>query len=338
MSNIKEVAALAGVSVATVSRVINRNGYVSKATEEKVLNAMEELQYEPSAIARGLAGKHMATIAIIVPDITNPFFPELVRAVEDKCREHEFGVFLCNSDNQSFKEKSYLELLKRKRIDGIIFATNSLEKKDVDSLEKSNIPFVVLDRAPFENTCDIVRANNYEGAVLAVEHLLDVGCKRIAHIYGPLEIATARERMRGYEDTVKDLPWYSPSLMIAGDFQINGGMNAIDALLARHSEIDGIFVGNDLMAIGALKALHRRGIRVPDDVAVCGFDGIAMTEITEPELTTVAQPTYDMGKLAAKLLINKIKGKHSDYQVHELDVQLLKRKSSAKGGLDFEEQ
>lgn len=336
MSTIKEVAALAGVSVATISRVINKNGYVSSATEQKALQAMEQLQYEPNMFARGLAGKHMATIAIILPDITNPFFPELVRAVEDTCHKHEFGVFLCNSDGQSFKEKSYLELLKRKKIDGIVFATNSLEKKDVENLDKNKIPFVVLDRAPFENTCDIVRADNYRGAVLAVEHLLAAGCQRIAHIYGPLEITTARERMRGYEDTVKDFPWFTPSLMIAGDFQIDGGMKAVETLLSRHSEVDGIFAGNDLMAIGALKALHRRGISVPDSIAICGFDGIAMTQITEPEITTVAQPIYEMGALAAKLLIKKIKGDNSGNQIHELEIKLLPRKSSAKGGAYFE--
>ena len=167
---------------------------------------------------------------------------------------------------------------------------------------------------------------------MAVEHLLDVGCKRIAHIYGPQEIETAQERMRGYEDRVKELPWYTPSLMIAGDFQIEGGMKAVEKLLDRHPDVDGIFAGNDLMAIGALKALQRRNIRVPEDVAICGFDGIAITQITEPEITTVAQPIYYMGALAADILIGKITGKTVGYQTHELGVELISRKSSARGG------
>ncbi|MCK9909506.1 substrate-binding domain-containing protein, partial [Microbacteriaceae bacterium K1510] len=141
---------------------------------------------------------------------------------------------------------------------------------------------------------------------LAVTHLLQAGCKKIAHIYGPQEYNTAKERLAGYEEVVQQHAWYTPSLLVPGDFRIDSGLRAVQELLAKHPDIDGIFAGNDLMAIGAIKGLHRMGIKVPEDVAVCGFDGIALTEITEPELTTIAQPIYEMGALAARVLIQKI--------------------------------
>lgn len=336
MATIKEVAALAKVSVATVSRVINSSGYVKMDTEEKIREAMKQLRYEPSELARGLAGKSMRTIALILPDITNPFFPELARAVEDTCQENGFTVLLCNSDDREFKERSYIEVLKRRNIDGIIFATNTFGSQEAEQMMEHHIPYVVLDRAPNEASCSVVRSNNYQGAQLAVQHLLDVGCRVIAHIHGPQEIMTARERLNGYVDRVKDKSWFSPTLLVPGGFQIEGGMEAIDALLELHPHVDGIFIGNDLMAVGALKALQRRGIRVPEQIALCGFDGIKITEITEPELSTVVQPIYEMGKLTAQILIQNITGiplleSHSNRQVYELDVTLRVRRSSQRG-------
>jgi LacI family transcriptional regulator len=330
MATIKEVAALAGVSVATVSRVLNKNGYVNKDTEGKIVKAIKQLQYEPSSLARGLAGKSMATIALILPDITNPFFPEMAKAVENTCRQHGYSVFLCNADDQAFMESSYIDLLKRRNIDGIIIATSSLGKSEAIHMENSGIPFVVLDRAPAGEMSSMVRSNNFKGSTLAVTHLLGVGCRKIAHIYGPQDIITANERMIGYEDAVKHFPWYTPSLMVPGDFQIKGGMEATERLLERHPDVDGIYAGNDLMAIGALKTLQRNGIKVPEQVAVCGFDGIAITQVTEPEITTVAQPIFEMGKLATQLLIKKINGEITGNEIHELDVTLIARRSTAR--------
>ncbi len=332
MATIRDVARLAGVSVATVSRVLNKNGYVNKETEQKVMMAIEQLQYEPNAVARGLAGKQTGTIALILPDISNPFFPELARGVEDVAHRHGYTVILCNSDDQGSKERSYIEVLKKKYIDGIIFASSTLEDADISKMRKSNIPLVLLDRAPNKESCSVVRVNNYAGAQMAVRHLLEIGCKRIAHIYGPLEMITARERLAGFEDLVKAFDWFSPTLMVPGDFSIDGGRKAIETLLAKHPDVDGIFAGNDLMAIGAMKALFSLGKRVPEDVSVIGFDGIGLTEIVEPELTTIAQPIYEMGTLAAATLIQKITGELAENPIHELDVTLMVRDSTNRGG------
>lgn len=331
MATIRDVAKLAGVSVATVSRVLNSNGYVNIDTRQKVNHAIQQLQYEPNAVARGLASKKTGTIALILPDISNPFFPEMARAVEDVARTYGYTVILCNSDDQGEKEKSYIEVLKQKYIDGIIFASHTLRPDDVERMRKNEIPLVVLDRAPSDEACSVIRSKNLEGAKIAVRHLLDVGCKKIAHIYGPQDIITARERLIGYEESVRNFSWFSPSLMVPGKFQIKGGMEAVEVLIDRHPDVDGIFIGNDLMAVGALKGLLRKGLKVPDQIALCGFDGITLTEVTEPELTTIAQPIYDMGALAARLLIKEIEGLVVEKQIYEFGVTLIARKSTKKG-------
>lgn len=332
MPTIKDVARLAGVSVATVSRVLNNKGYVNTDTKQKVDEAIAKLQYRPNVVARGLAGKKTGTIALILPDISNPFFPEMARGVEDVASDLGYTVILCNSDDQGDKEKSYIEILKQKFIDGLIFASHTLQPDDIKHISNNGIAMVVLDRAPAADGYCLVRSRNQEGAKLAVQHLLDIGCQKIAHIYGPRETITAQERLMGYEEMVKDLPWYSPSLMVPGNFSIDGGALAVEQLLERHPDVDGIFAANDLMAVGALKRLMKLGIRVPDQMALCGFDGINLTEIIEPELSTIAQPIYDMGATAARLLINKIEGKTLDDQVVEMDVQLLTRQSTNRKG------
>lgn len=332
MATIKDVARLAGVSVATVSRVINSKGYVNSETKDKVEAAIEKLHYKPNAVARGLAGKNTGTIALILPDISNPFFPEMARGVEDIARSAGYTVILCNSDDQGDKERNYIEILKQKFIDGLIFASHTLQPEDIKHISENGIAMVVLDRAPAKAGYCLVRSKNYEGAKQAVQHLLDQGCEKIAHIYGPQETITARERLKGYEEMVRDQPWYSPSLMVPGNFRLDGGMEAVELLLQRHPDVDGIFAANDLMAIGALKQLTKLGIPVPEQIAICGFDGIGLTEITEPELTTVAQPIYELGASAARLLINKIEGLTTEDQIVELDVQLISRQSTNRKG------
>lgn len=330
MPTIRDVARLAGVSVATVSRVLNKNGYVNKDTEQKVLRAIEQLQYMPNAVARGLAGKQTGTIALILPDISNPFFPEIARGVEDVAQRHGYTVILCNSDDQGQKEQTYIEMLRKKYIDGIIFASNTLKEDDVVQMQTNKIPLVLLDRALTSKSCSVIRSRNYEGAKRAVRHLLEIGCRKIAHLYGPQEMITARERMLGYEESVMHEPWYTPSLMVPGYFRLEGGIAAVKELFSKHRDVDGIFCGNDLMAIGALKGLHQMGIRVPEDVALIGFDGISLTQITQPELSTIAQPNYEMGSLAAQVLIETIVSGQIQPKLYELDVTLIARDSTAR--------
>lgn len=330
MANIRDVAIKAGVSVATVSRVINEKGYVSEEAREKVLKAIDELEYQPSSVARVLAGKKMMTMALILPDISNPFFPELARAVEDVAQKNGFTVFLCNSYDEGQKEKSYIELLKRKYIDGIIFSSSTLSQEDINELVKNKIPIVVVDRAATIKGCSVISCRDYFGASLATEHLIKIGCEKIAHICGPQEYVTAKERLRGYEDTMKKNNLYNPTLVFPGDFSIDGGRQAIRTLLELHPEIDGVFAGNDLMAIGVMKELKSRGKNIPNDVAVCGFDGIQMASVVEPELTTVAQPIYELGALASQIIIDEVMDNCIKSDFYELGVKLIKRDSTKR--------
>ncbi|MCG7335754.1 LacI family transcriptional regulator [Sporosarcina sp. ACRSM] len=330
MATIRDVAKLANVSIATVSRVINQNGYVNGETKKKVNNAIELLKYKPNSIAKGLASGKTKTMALILPDISNPFFSELARAVEDSASSQGYTVFLCNTDSDTNKEKDYIRKMKDRFVDGILFAGHTLQEPEIKTLEEEKIPLVVLDRAPGEDICLVVRSNNREGAKLAVRHLLEIGCNKIAHIYGPQEVATARERLLGFEEAVKEFSWYTPSLLEQGDFTIKGGMDAVGLLLKRHPDVDGIFTGNDLMALGALKKLKQLKIKVPDQISLIGFDGIELTEITEPEITTIAQPIYQIGSLATSLLIKKIEGSLLLHKSHEIDVELVVR-GSTKG-------
>lgn len=331
LATIRQVALKANVSVATVSRVINNKGYVDPDTRKIVLQAIEELNYVPNSVAQVLAGKKMKSIALMVPDISNPFFAELAKAIEDTARQQEFTVFLCHSDEEPGRQSRYLDVLKRKSIDGIIFATHHLDQSVIDLCQ--DIPVVLMDRAILhqpKHELAMIRSQNQKGVQLAIQHLLEVGCKKIAHIYGPQQLITAKERRISYQKEVDMFPWYTDSLMEPGYFQLEGGRQAIRNLIERHPDIDGVFVGNDTMAIGALKELHRMKIDVPNEVAVCGFDGIQLTKMIEPELTTIQQPIEKMGKRACQLLIEKIEGKEGEQQCITFDVELIVRDSTQR--------
>jgi LacI family transcriptional regulator len=327
MATIRDVSKLANVSVATVSRVINQSGYVNEVTEKAVRQAMETLSYVPSDMARSLAGKKSATIALIVPDILNPFFPELARAVEDAAHQLGYTVILCNSDHDPEKERNYFGMLKNKRIDGIIVASYTIHPQQLLELQRQSIAAVVIDNHFLSHPILALQSKNREGAVMAVRHLLDRGCTTIAHISGPLEILPSRERLLGYELVMREHGMFAPSLIAEGDFHVEGGYRAMQELLKLHPDIDGVFAGNDLMAIGALKALYIAGKAVPQDVKLIGFDGIALATVV-PELSTIAQPIAEMGKLATHYLMRQIRNEPVECKTHELDVRLLVRQST----------
>ncbi|WP_051236010.1 LacI family DNA-binding transcriptional regulator [Paenibacillus pinihumi] len=220
MTTIRDVGKLAGVSVATVSRLLNQSGYVSKEAEMAITEAIEKLNYKPSNIARSLAGKQTATVALMVPDILNPFFPEIARAAEDAAAGHGFTLVLCNTDNNPEKEKKYVEALVRKRIDGIIISSYTMHPQQILDLQKRSIPVVALDKAFPEDPIVCVTTANRQGGELASRHLLERGCRKIAHICGPAHVDSARERTLGYEQACAAQPWYTPSLIASGSFTV----------------------------------------------------------------------------------------------------------------------
>lgn len=324
MISIKDVAKHAGVSVATVSRVLNAKGYVSEDTRKKVEQSIRVLNYKPNEVARSLFNKQSKTIGLIVPDITNPYFPELARAVEDTASKLGYTVILCNSDGKIKKEQHYLDVLMQKYVDGIIVSSNTLNHEQIKSL---NIPVVSLDREISKDIPTIVVENN-KGARLATQYLRDKGCNRIAHIRGPLSIVNANERCEGYKAIVSNEPWFSENYIVNGNFDMDSAIAKTIELLQQHPEIDGIFAANDTMAIGAIKAVHKIGKKTPEDIAIIGFDGISLSKATTPELTTIVQPIYEMGEKAAEMLIQFIEGKPVEHPFLRLDIELIERESS----------
>lgn len=324
MATIKDVAKLANVSTATVSRVLNSNGYVNHSTKVRVNGAIEKLNYRPNDVARSLFKGRSKMIALFVPDIMNPFFPELARAVEDMTNQHGYTFVLCNTDDNIEKELTYLNALQQKSVDGIIVVSSSITNA---YLNKMDTPIIALDRK-LSDSLPSVTVNNRDGGREAVRHLKATGCKRIAHLCGPDYVSNTTQRMQGYLDEVKNADWFLSSYIVSGDYNFDKAMEATLLLLKAHPEIDGIFVANDVMGVGALKAAAALNISVPDELSVIGYDGIALGKTTTPTLTTMAQPIYEIGARSAEILLNQINDPTYTPQNEEFSVQLVERQST----------
>lgn len=320
---IRDVAKRANVSVATVSRVINESARVNPTTRKKVEKAIKELNYRPNEIARSFFTGKSKMLALLVPDITNPFFPELARSIEDSANKRGYTLLLCNTDNNQKKEQHYLSILQQKRVDGIINISNTkIDTKDY------NIPLVFLDRGN-EDFSPSVTVNNREGSKEAIVYLKSKKRNRIAHISGPKDDYNAQQRLKGYLDIVKDESWFSDTYIRYGNYDFQTAYNCTIDLLKDKNDVDSIFVGNDFMAIGVLKAIEQSGKRVPEDISVIGFDGIKLGEQLNPSLTTMAQPLYEIGQKATETLIDMIQNNKTDNNdVIEFKVKLKKRDSA----------
>lgn len=325
---IREVAKEAGVSVATVSRYLNSKSYVSESTEKRIKEVMEELNFKPNEIARGLAKKKTNTIALIIPDIMNPFFPELVVAIEKIAKEKGYSLILINSNEESLQADSFWSSLKSRYIDGLILASFQFHEEVLKEMENSGIPFVRIDRAADNDSENSIGMDNFKGAKLAVSHLAEIGCHKIAHISGPASFPPAMNRLRGYLRSLKALNPEQQPIVYEGDFTLDSGRLLTEQMIKEHEDIDGIFLANDMMAIGSLKALTLLGKKVPEDVALIGFDGIKLTQMVEPEISTIEQPIYDIGVLATNRLIDLVEGRKDSNGHVKLDVRLVKRKST----------
>ena len=321
MATIKDVAKYAGVSVATVSRYLNQ-GYISEKARIQVEGAIKKLGYQPSLIARSLNTKQTNAIGLIIPDITNPFFPELARAVEDAAYENGYTVILCNSDEQAEKERRYIETLTRKYVAGVILATNELEKEYYQQLK---VPLVALDR-PIDGRIPTVMTQNIEGAKLGAEYLLSQNINHLVCLRGPDGLKPADERLKGFIQATENSSVKTTIKECAFDF--NEAERIALHLLQEDSSIDAIFACSDVSAIGALKAAHSLKITVPDQLQILGFDGIMLGHMTTPGLSTVAQNIYELGAKATKLLIKQINGEELEQMIEFVAPQLIIRDST----------
>jgi LacI family transcriptional regulator len=329
MATIKDVARTAGVSYTTVSHVLNQTRPVSDDARARVLAAVESLAYVPSALARSLKSKATGSIGLIIPNNTNPYFSEVARGIEDSCYAAGYSVILCNSDDDPAKQRDYLNVLLTKRCDGLIVAT--LAQTDGELLRKMKVPTVLLDRAPKDMAIDLVAVDNAAGGVLAAEHLLSLGRRRVACIGGPQDIAISRERIGGLRQTLQAAGVALPENLLAyADFTSAGGYLAARSLLALQPAPDAIFCCNDLMAIGALRAAAERGVAVPEALAVVGFDDIDLAQFVHPTLTSVAQNTRKLGQLTAECLLQRIATPDRPLQRISIAPELHIRDSTVK--------
>jgi len=333
MTRIVDIAERANVSPGTVSKILKGTYIGSSETKNRVLKIAKELGYTPNILASSLRSRRSKTIALIVPEITVPFFPELSRGVEDEARENDYNLILCNSNSDPVQEAKYLESLERRWVDGIIFCrvTGDTFKEKIPRLLENKVKMVFVDRVPPENNLPIARVeiDNEKAAYMATEFLIKLGHKDIACITGPLNTRIAQQRLEGYKKALKDNEIsIRGELIVEGTFKLDSGFKSVNILLERNVHFTAIFACNDLMAIGAIKALRKRNLQVPEDISVMGFDGIPLSEYIEPALTTVVQPIYEMGKTAAKLLLEGIRSGVQPKDHIVLEAKILIREST----------
>src|SRR6202171_2114392 len=327
-ASIYDVARESAVSVFTLSEVVNKKSHVSKKLRDRVEETIRKLNYRPNLIARSLAKQKTHTIGMIVPDISNPFFPMVVRGAEDAAQKHGYNLLLCNSDDSLEKEERAIELLLSKRVDGILLtkAAEDFRPPLRQMIKEVKIPFVLVMRTYPKLTADAVISDDYQGAYDAVCHLARAGRRRIGLISGPLKVSNAKERWRGFRDALaaSNLP-YEPELMVEGDYRIESGFRGGHSLLSQRP--DGIYVANHLMTIGLLKAAEEMGLKCPEDFGLVSFDDYPWLGVFRPRLTTVELPKHQLGSEAAELLIQRIGGDHGKPVLKKLLPELRIRES-----------
>lgn len=301
-ATIKDIARAAGVSYATVSRALNGKYGVKPSTRERVLDVARRMGYRPNAVARGLVTRRTMTIGLIVPDITNPFFPEVAAGVEDAARAAGYGVLLCNSDWQKASERQYAALLVGRRVEGIIVAPISRAEEPFDERVPATFPVVYVASSPRATARSYVVIDNVRGGLLATRHLLEAGRSPVAFI-GSQERADD-ERFEGYRRALADRGMACDERFVRlGDMRQASGYRLLCGMIDEGNRPRAVFAENDLMALGCLQAARERGLRVPEDLAIVGFDDIPFASFPEVQLTTIRQPTYDMGRMAVDILL-----------------------------------
>ena len=327
-SSIYDVAREAEVSVFTVSAVVNHKSHVGKKLRERVEQAIRRLNYRPNLLARSLAKQQTHTIGMVVPDIANPFFPMVVRGAEDAARRHGYNLLVCNSDDVLEKEEGTIELLVSKRVDGILLTKAAGEfRPPLRKLIKDvNIPILLVMREYPKLTKDAVLTDDYQGAYDAVSHLARAGRRRIGLISGPLRVSNAIARSEGFRDALQaNGLTYNPELVVEGDYRAESGFRAGQTLLSRGP--DGIYVANYLMTVGLLQAAAEVGLSCPEDFGLVSFDDYPWLSVFRPKLTTVELPKYELGTVAAELLISKIEGRGDKIGLKKLPTELRIRES-----------
>ena len=332
MTNIRDVAKRAGVAPITVSRCINNSGYCSPEVRARIEAAVAELGFVPNRLATGLRSKRTNTLALVLTDITNPFFTTIARGVEDIASEAGFTVIFCNTDESLAKEQKYLQMLLEKRVDGILLvpALNGIDS--VNLIKKQGTPIVVIDRRLPDLQTDVVRCDSEGGAHDLTHLLISLGHRDIAILNGPRGVSTAKDRLAGYRRALAEagIP-KNKEYELFGAFTQESGFDMAHHVMEEAEKPTAIFAANNFIAFGAIKALQEMNLRVPEDIAVVGFDDLPASLVTFPFLTVAAQPAYEMGKKAIEILLDRLDGKMPDqFQEVVLPAEIVVRKSSGE--------
>ena len=329
MPTIRNVAERAGVAPITVSRVINDSGYVSEETRARVEAAIAELRYVPNTLARSLRSRKTGLLALIVTDITNPFFTTIARGVEDIANENGFNVILCNTDENEDKQVDYLTVLLQKRVDGFLFVPARSTPESVKLIQGQNVPVVVIDRQIPGVEVDVVRGDSEQGAYELVNLLLSLGHRRIGMLSGPETISTAAQRVAGYRRALAAAGVDRDAALVCyGEYTQEGGYQTTQQALSSMPRPTALFAANNFIAMGAFRALREAGLSVPEDVALVCFDEAPQSAMIEPFLTVAAQPAYEMGRQATELLLSRLSGEALQAcQEIVFPVEIIARKS-----------
>jgi LacI family transcriptional regulator len=314
---IAEVAKAAGVSKATVSRVLSGNHkYMRSATRRRVEQAIQKLDYRPSTIARSLTSKRTHTVGVLVADISNPFYPDVFHGIEDSALKQGYSVFLCNTNYDLARGRHYIQSLTDKRVDGVLIMTSSFSQEWLVELERNNVPVIVLDwevQTRGRNLSTIA-VDFQRGIRAAVDHLVQLGHRRFAHVGGPPQLQTSKDRCNAFLHALVSHGIDPASVpIINGNLRIDGGRRAVGELLNLAERPTALFAANDMTAIGVLLEARARGVAVPGDLSVIGLDDIWLAAQSEPPLTTVALPRYEIGQLAMRLLFDLLERPREEY-------------------------
>jgi LacI family transcriptional regulator len=330
MPTIRDVAKLAGVAPITASRVISNSGYASEDVRRRVNQAAEQLGYVPNSLARSLRSKRTRTLALVLTDITNPFWTTVARGVEDTASEVDYHVIFCNTDESASKQQSYLEAMIQKQVDGILLVPARSKENPIGFLHQQNVQVVLLDRRLPDMEADVVRCDSRGGAYQLIKLLVKLGHRHIAILGGPSGVSSADDRVAGYRLALHEAGLKSEKqLIIYGEFSVESGYEMTRRLLTLPSRPTALFACNNFIAIGALKALHDAGLVVPKKMSVVGFDDLPAAIVVDPFLTVAVQPAYEMGQRATKRLLQCLDGENTGgFQDIVLPVSIIERKST----------
>ncbi|WP_070971774.1 substrate-binding domain-containing protein [Vibrio sonorensis] len=329
MATMKDIAKLAGVSTSTVSHVINQSRYVSEEISDRVNKAAQELNYTPSALARSLKMNRTRTLGMLVTTSTNPFFGEVVKGVERSCYQEGYNLILCNTEGDHDRMRASIDTLLQKRVDGLILMCSSLEGEKLEIFDKyPDIPVVVMDWGPMLFTSDKIQDNSLRGGYMATNYLIEQGHRDIGCITGPLIRHQAQMRYEGFKKAMIESELdFNANWIVESDFEADGGYHAFNTMYAKGPLPSAIFVCNDMMAMGVINAATEKGVSIPSELSVIGYDDIHISKFMTPALTTIHQPKYRLGQAAVKTLLSKIEKESNESVLVQLEPTLVERKS-----------